>query len=84
MRQYLVDAQFDESDGFVADAPAYGGWGLQRAVEPGKSGHMDLAHTRRALEALNRWGTLPEVAAARGRADDEAGFGNRRWTPNRR
>jgi squalene-hopene/tetraprenyl-beta-curcumene cyclase len=51
-RAYLKRAQYDEADGFSPDDAAYGGWGFQAALAPGRSGHMDLAHTRRALEAL--------------------------------
>jgi hypothetical protein len=53
MGGYLTAAQFDEEDGFQPDDPAYGGWGFQHALAPGRPGHMDLAHTRRALEALH-------------------------------
>jgi len=49
---FLSDAQFTETHGFKTSDAAYGGWGLDVAQEDGKSGHMDLAHTRRALEAL--------------------------------
>jgi squalene-hopene/tetraprenyl-beta-curcumene cyclase len=52
MYAFLSAAQFTESNGFMTSHPAYGGWGLDVAKEPGNAGHMDLAHTRRALEAL--------------------------------
>ena len=52
MYSFLSAAQFDESHGFDTGHPAYGGWGFDVAQEDGKSGHMDLAHTRRALQAL--------------------------------
>jgi hypothetical protein len=49
---FLSGAQFNEERGFATTNAAYGGWGHDVAQEDGKSGHMDLAHTRRALEAL--------------------------------
>jgi hypothetical protein len=52
MYAFLSAAQFDESDGFATAHPAYGGWGFDAAREDGNPGHMDLAHTRRALDAL--------------------------------
>jgi len=52
MEAYLVDAQFGSANGFTPEMPAYGGWGFDRSLRPGDSGHMDLAHTRRALQAL--------------------------------
>ncbi len=53
MEAYLSRAQFDDNDGFTARDAAYGGWGFDAAQLPGQPGHMDLAHTRRALEALH-------------------------------
>jgi hypothetical protein len=52
MERFLAAAQFDEEEGFKPTHPAYGGWGFDRAPAPGVAGHMDLAHTRRALAAL--------------------------------
>jgi hypothetical protein len=52
MEAYLVRAQFDEGDGFAPQDAAYGGWGFDAAKQLGVSGHMDLAHTRRAMQAL--------------------------------
>jgi hypothetical protein len=52
---FLSAAQFDESEGFETNNPAYGGWGLDVSQGDGKPGHMDLAHTRRALEALRAY-----------------------------
>jgi hypothetical protein len=49
---FLSGAQFAETHGFTTRDAAYGGWGLDVAQEDGKAGHMDLAHTRRALQAL--------------------------------
>jgi len=59
MQEYLGAAQFGPGNGFEESHPAYGGWGVDKPLAPGKPGHMDLAHTRRALEALaaanRRW-----------------------------
>lgn len=52
MQDYLVKQQFTEANGFDASHPAYGGWGFGGDQEPGETGHMDLAHTRRVIEAL--------------------------------
>ena len=61
MRDYLVAEQFCESRGFDPQMPAFGGWGFGGTHPPGKTGHMDLAHTRRVLEALRQAGTAGEV-----------------------
>jgi hypothetical protein len=67
---FLVAAQFQESNGFKSSEAAYGGWGFDAPLKPGRPGHMDLAHTRRAIEALadTKWNhraapymTIPEV-----------------------
>jgi squalene-hopene/tetraprenyl-beta-curcumene cyclase len=55
---FLSAAQFDESHGFDTTSPAYGGWGFDVARSDGNPGHMDLAHTRRALQALRA--VIPE------------------------
>jgi hypothetical protein len=52
MHLFLMLAQFDVDAKFTAASPAFGGWGFDVARGPGDPGHMDLAHTRRALEAL--------------------------------
>jgi hypothetical protein len=52
MVAFLSTAQFDETHGFATTHAAYGGWGFDVAREDGNPGHMDLAHTRRALQAL--------------------------------
>jgi hypothetical protein len=56
MYSYLVAAQFTEGNGFATSDAAYGGWGLDAPREPGNPGHMDLAHSRRALAALRAFG----------------------------
>jgi squalene-hopene/tetraprenyl-beta-curcumene cyclase len=68
MQAYLLAAQYDEDTGFGPKDAAYGGWGLQEALVPGKSGHMDLAHTRRALEALQAGAGQRELQGAQRRA----------------
>jgi hypothetical protein len=52
MRKYLVAQQYTPSRGFAEDSYAFGGWGFGDRREPGDAGHMDLAHTRRVLDAL--------------------------------
>jgi hypothetical protein len=49
---FLSEAQFDELEGFATTDAAYGGWGFDTARGKHDPGHMDLAHTRRALQAL--------------------------------
>jgi len=53
MAHYLLNQQFDETRGFShRDAP-YGGWGFgETHLQKSKTGHVDLSHTRRILEAL--------------------------------
>jgi hypothetical protein len=57
LREYLESQQYGEARGFEPGHPAYGGWGFGGALPPGVPGHMDLAHTRRVLEALRAAGT---------------------------
>jgi hypothetical protein len=64
MRDYLVRQQFREENGFAPRDPAYGGWGFGGKIVPGKASHMDLAHTRRVLEALHEAGA-PDAVFAR-------------------
>ncbi len=52
MQGFLRKAQFTNSSGFNEELPAFGGWGFDKAQQPGEPGHMDLAHTRRAIQAL--------------------------------
>ncbi len=76
MAQYLAGAQFQESNGFDPDSPAYGGWGVDAPRTPGVSGHMDLAHTRRALAAVaayREWMDAPDCRVVRWPALDRAG-----------
>jgi hypothetical protein len=55
MMEYLTRAQFGRANGFDESMPAYGGWGFDAPVEPGNPGHMDLAHTRQALVAIEAY-----------------------------
>jgi hypothetical protein len=52
METFLRSAQFREANGFDRNHPAFGGWGFDAPRRPGDPGHMDLAHTRRVLQAL--------------------------------
>ncbi len=52
MRAYLIGEQFAEHRGFDSSSPAYGGWGFGGRLADSDTGHMDLAHTRRVVEAL--------------------------------
>jgi hypothetical protein len=52
MEAFLRSAQLNEANGFTRDHAAFGGWGFDAPSKPGELGHMDLAHTRRALQAL--------------------------------
>jgi hypothetical protein len=53
MARWLAAMQLAEPKGFDPRSPAYGGWSFGvRTLPPGIPGHTDLAHTRRALEAL--------------------------------
>lgn len=61
MERFLARAMFDEGEGFAPTDVAYGGWGFDAARKRGEPGHMDLAHTRRALQALS----APHNAAQR-------------------
>jgi len=52
MRDRLAAEQFGPANGFSEAHLAFGGWGFGGTHPPGTTGHMDLAHTRRVLEAL--------------------------------
>ncbi len=53
MAAYLAGQQFAERRGFAPGDPAYGSWGFgEVGLPPGVTGHVDLSHTRRVLEAL--------------------------------
>lgn len=52
MANYLATEQYRTENGFPMDHLAYGGWGFGGYYPEGSTGHMDIAHTRRALAAL--------------------------------
>ena len=56
MSRRLVAEQFTEARGFTTASPAFGGWGFGGRHRPGHTGHMDIAHTRRVLQALREAG----------------------------
>lgn len=67
MANWLLQQQCGEARGFLPDAPAYGAFGFgARGLPPGEPGHVDLTHTRLALQALAAAGRLD--AAVRDRA----------------
>ena len=69
MAAWLAGMQLAEAKGFKPESPAYGGWGFGvRTLGLGDPGHMDLAHTRRALEALRDAGALDRGTEAAGGA----------------
>lgn len=50
---YLVEQQFDEDRGIGMHHPAFGAWGFgETNLDHGETGHVDISHTRRILEAL--------------------------------
>lgn len=54
MTAYLRAQQFAEPRGFGPDDAAYGSWGFgEQGLPPGRTGHVDLSHTRRVLHALH-------------------------------
>jgi hypothetical protein len=66
MAAWLAGMQLTGKKGFEPASPAWGGWSFGvRTLAPGVPGHVDLAHTRRALEALADAGALtPEIREA--------------------
>jgi hypothetical protein len=68
MRDYLAKQQYTPSRGFAEDSYAFGGWGFGDRREPGDPGHIDLAHTRRVLEALGAAGLEDQAAFSRSEA----------------
>ncbi|MFN0057639.1 MAG: prenyltransferase/squalene oxidase repeat-containing protein [Planctomycetota bacterium] len=68
MRKYLLAEQYCEALGFDRDSPAYGGWGFGGARPRGATGHMDLSHTRRVLEAIKDVGASDAQVLARARS----------------
>ena len=63
---YLVDQQFDEDRGIFPNHPAYGGWGFgETHLDSGYTGHIDLSHTRRVLQALQAAGYKDSTTKAK-------------------
>lgn len=63
MRAYLLDQQFGPHRGIGAAHPAYGAWGFGETNVPyGNAGHLDLSHSRKALQALAASGTIPAAS----------------------
>ena len=66
IRSYLVQQQWSGDRGLSDGHPAFGGWGFGEVALPaGQVGHVDLSHTRRALEAIAPV-SVPGRAAALG------------------
>ena len=68
MRRFLIAGQYQEANGFKPTDAAYGGWGFNAPEADGVVGHMDLAHTRKALAALAGHGDPKVLQAIRQRA----------------
>jgi hypothetical protein len=68
MAGWLAKMQYDAGEGFTEDDAVFGGFGFgARGLGPRAPGHMDLSHTRRALDALRdaEWGDAQVFARAR-------------------
>lgn len=52
MKKYLLAQQFTEQRGIKPSHLAFGAWGFGEDLEKGMTGHVDLSHTRRVLQAL--------------------------------
>ena len=75
MTRYLLDQQFVENRGFSPDSLVYGGWGFGETGLPlGVSGHVDLSHTRRVLQALREVMEWYEK-----RIGEKKDIGNKKW-----
>ncbi|MDX2285773.1 MAG: prenyltransferase/squalene oxidase repeat-containing protein [Bacteroidia bacterium] len=65
MAAYLKGQQMQAQRGIAPASPAFGGWGFgETNLQPGMSGHVDLSHTRKALQALAAAGALDSAARA--------------------
>lgn len=53
MTHYLVNEQYGMNDGLNSAHAAYGAWGFGGDRGAGGIGHLDIAHTRRVLDALH-------------------------------
>ena len=65
MRDRLAAEQYGPASGFKESHLAFGGWGFGGKHAPGETGHMDLAHTRRVLDALRDAGGVPPAVFQR-------------------
>jgi len=66
MARWLAGQQCGEARGFTEATPAYGAFGFgARGLPRGDPGHVDLAHTRFALQALAAAGALDAVVRRR-------------------
>ena len=63
--QYLLEQQFSEATGFCKSDSSYGGWGLGINTKPTLSSFVDLAHTRRVLQSLQKANSLTEECRIR-------------------
>ena len=69
MVAYLTGQQFAEQRGFGPGDAVYGGWGFGEVrLPPGRTGHVDLSHTRRVLQALHDVGYADPVLWQRAEA----------------
>lgn len=65
MAEYLSGQQFTEARGIDPERLAYGAWGFgEVGLAEGDVGHIDLSHSRRALQALRVAGALDSNAAS--------------------
>jgi len=65
MLQYLLQQQFVEHRSITPADLAYGAWGFgERHLPPGHTGHVDLSHTRRVLQALREAGYTQPITYA--------------------
>lgn len=56
--KYLLKQQFSEPTGFCKSDSSYGGWGFGINTKPTLASFVDLAHTRRVLQALQKANSL--------------------------
>ncbi len=60
MKTYLISQQFIEQRGIQASHLSYGAWGFGEELKKGMTGHVDLSHTRRVLQALKMRQNAPD------------------------
>ena len=62
MKTYLLKQQFVEARGIMPNHLAYGAWGFGEPIlADGQTGHIDLSHTRRILQALRASGIVDSL-----------------------